>query len=69
MTRARAILFVALLAMLAGPATAAVRVLIVGGLGGDPGYEQKFQAQAKAVASAASRSGAATKDVVLITGE
>jgi Peptidase C13 family len=70
-TRARAILIAVSLAMsfLTQPALAAVRVLIVGGLGGEPGYEQKFQTQAKAVASAASRSGAATKDVVVITGE
>jgi hypothetical protein len=51
------------------PAWSAVRVLIVGGLGGEAGYEQKFQTQAKAVASAASRSGAALKDIVVITGE
>ncbi len=71
MTRARAILFVVSLAMscMTQPAQAAVRVLIISGLGGEPGYEQKFETQAKAVASAASRSGAATKDVVVITGE
>lgn len=69
MTRARAILLAVSLAFLSQPALSAVRVLIVGGLGGEPAYEQKFQAQAKAVASAASRSGAALKDVVVITGE
>jgi hypothetical protein len=51
------------------PAHPAVRVLIVSGLGGEPGYEEKFQNQAKAVAAAASRSGAAQQDVVLVTGE
>ena len=69
MTRARAILFVVSLALLSQPAYSAVRVLIISGLGGEPGYEQKFQTQAKAVAAAASRSGAALKDVVVITGE
>jgi hypothetical protein len=70
-TRARAILFAVSLAMsfMTQPALAAVHVLIVSGLGGEPGYEQKFQTQAKAAASAASRSGAATKDVVVVTGE
>lgn len=51
------------------PALSAVRVLVIGGLGGEASYEQKFQTQAKAVASAASRSGAALKDIVVITGE
>ncbi len=71
MTRARAILFAVSLALslMTQPAQSAVRVLIVSGLGGEEGYEQKFQTQAKAVASAASRSGAALKDVVVITGE
>lgn len=71
MTRARAVLFAVSLAMsfMTQPAQSAVRVLIIGGLGGEAGYEQKFQTQAKAVASAASRSGAALKDIVVITGE
>jgi len=52
-TRARAVLFAVALAMsfVTQPAWSAVRVLIVGGLGGEAGYEQKFQTQAKAVAS------------------
>ncbi len=68
-TRARAVLFAVSLAMsfVTQPAQSAVRVLIVSGLGGEQGYEQKFQTQAKAVASAASRSGAALKDIVVIT--
>ena len=71
MTRARAILFAVSLALSLGtqPALSAVRVLILSGLGGEPGYEQKFQTQAKAVASAASRSGAALKDIVTLSGE
>jgi hypothetical protein len=70
-TRARASLFAVALAMslVTVPAHSAVRVLIVSGLGGEASYEQKFTTQAKAVAAAASRSGAATKDVVVITGE
>ncbi len=71
MRRARANLFAICLVMsfTTLPAHSAVRVLIVSGLGGEPGYEQKFQTQAKAVATAASRSGAALKDVVVISGE
>lgn len=71
MTRARAVLFAVSLAMswMTQPAQSAVRVLIVSGLGGEPAYEQRFQNQAKAVATAASRSGAALKDIVVITGE
>jgi hypothetical protein len=57
------------MSFLTQPATAAVRVLIVSGLGGEQSYEQKFQNQAKAVAAAASRSGAALKDVVTISGD
>jgi hypothetical protein len=70
-TRGRAILFAVSLVLSFGaqPALSAVRVLIVSGLGGETGYEQKFQTQAKAVASAASRSGAALKDIVTISGE
>jgi hypothetical protein len=68
-TRTRAILFAVSLVVMSQPAWSAVRVLIVSGLGGDSGYEQKFETQAKAVASAASRSGAALKDVVVVTGE
>lgn len=55
--------------LLAGPARAAVRVLIVSGLGGEATYEQRFQKQASAVAAAASRTGAAQQDVVTLSGE
>ena len=51
------------------PAYSAVRVLIISGLGGEPDYEQKFQNQAKAAAAAASHTGAAQKDIVVLTGE
>ncbi len=71
MTLARAVLLtVALvLSFAAWPAHSAVRVLIVSGLGGEPDYEQKFQNQAKAAAAAASHTGAAQKDIVVLTGE
>ena len=50
------------------PATAALRVLVVSGLGGEPDYEKRFQEQADAVAKAAARSGAAKDNVVLLSG-
>jgi hypothetical protein len=70
-TLARAILLtVALvLSFAALPAHSAVRVLIVSGLGGQPEYEDKFQNQAKAAATAASHTGAAPADIVVLTGE
>jgi hypothetical protein len=55
--------------LLVGPAQAAVRVLILSGLGGEAAYEQRFQKQAAAVAAAASRTGAAQQDVVTLSGE
>jgi hypothetical protein len=57
------------LSFAAWPAHSAVRVLIVSGLGGEPDYEQKFQNQAKAAAAAAAHTGAAQKDIVVLTGE
>lgn len=71
MTPARALLFavVLVLSFVARPAHSAVRVLIVSGLGGEPDYDRKFEAQAKAAAAAAARTGAAAKDIVVITGE
>jgi hypothetical protein len=59
----------ALALVLAGQAHSAVRVFIVAGLGGEPSYEQRFQQQAAAVATAAGRTGAAQKDIVVMTGE
>jgi hypothetical protein len=55
--------------LLAGPAQAAVRVLIVSGLGGEASYEERFQNQANAVAAAAARTGASAQDVVVLSGE
>ena len=71
MTHARALMLtVALvLSLLTRPASAAVRALIISGLGGEPAYEQKFQQQAAAMAQAAGRAGAAQKDIVELTGE
>ena len=72
MTRFRALLLtLALVAPLAAavPAHAALRVLVVGGLGGEPDYEKRFEEQAEAVAAAAARSGAAKDNVVVLSGE
>ena len=71
MRPARALMLTVALApfLLAGPAHAAVRVLIVSGLGGEATYEQRFQKQANALASAASRIGVNAQDVVVLTGE
>jgi hypothetical protein len=55
--------------MVALPAQAALRVLIVSGLGGEPDYEKRFEQQADAIAKAAARSGAAQDNVVLLSGE
>jgi hypothetical protein len=70
-TPARALLLtVALvLSFVARPAHSAVRVLIVSGLGGEPEYEQKFESQARGAAAAASHTGAAPKDILVLTGE
>ena len=71
MTRARANLLTMafVLSLAAWPAQSAVRVLIVSGLGGEPDYEQKFENQAKGAAAAAAHTGAAQKDIVVLSGE
>jgi hypothetical protein len=56
-------------AMVAPAAHAALRVLIVSGLGGEPEYEKRFEQQADAIAKAAARSGAAKENVVVLSGE
>jgi hypothetical protein len=53
----------------AAPACAALRVLVVSGLGGEPDYEKRFEQQAQAVAHAAERSGAPKDNVVVLSGE
>ncbi len=63
-TLARAVMLTVALA-LSGQAHSAVRVFIVAGLGGEASCEQRFQQQATAVATAASRTGAAQKDIVV----
>jgi hypothetical protein len=57
------------LSVIARPASAAVRALIISGLGGEATYEQKFQQQAAAMAQAAGRAGAAPNDIVELTGD
>jgi hypothetical protein len=57
------------LSLLTWPAHSAVRVLIISGLGGEPTYEQRFQQQATALAEAATRSGAASSDVISLSGD
>jgi hypothetical protein len=55
--------------LVALPAHAALRVLVVSGLGGEPEYEKRFHQQADAVAKAAARSGAPKDNVVVLSGE
>lgn len=50
-------------------AAAATYTVVVAGLGGEPGYEQKFREQAAAVASAAEKAAGTTANVVSLTGD
>jgi hypothetical protein len=68
MSPVRALLLTVALAAIS-PAHAELRVFVASGLGGEPEYEQQFQEQAQAIALAAARSGAASDQVVLLTGE
>jgi hypothetical protein len=54
--------------VLAAPAHAEVYYLIVGGLGGEPGYEEQFAKDAEALAVVARRTTAASR-VTLLQGE
>jgi hypothetical protein len=63
---AAAALVVALLA--AAPAQAEIYYLIVGGLGGEPQYEEQFDKDAEALAAVARRTTAASR-VMLLKGE
>jgi hypothetical protein len=54
--------------VLAAPAHAEVYYLIVGGLGGEPGYEEQFAKDAEALAVVARRTTAASR-VTLLKGE
>jgi hypothetical protein len=63
----RAVSFILLL-LLASPASAALRVLVVSGLGGEPEYETRFVEQANAVARAAGKAAGAMSNVTLLTG-
>jgi hypothetical protein len=51
------------------PASAATYTLVVGGLGGEPGYEQKFREYAATVASAAQKAAGSTENVISLTGD
>jgi hypothetical protein len=69
MPRALMLTMALVLSVIAGPAPAAVRALIISGLGGEPAYEQKFQQQAAAMAQAAGRAGAAQEDILELMGD
>ncbi len=58
-----------LLAAWALPASAATYTVVIAGLGGEPGYEQKFREHAAAVASAAEKSAGSTANVVSLSGD
>jgi Peptidase C13 family len=64
---ARALLLT--LALAVPPAFAELRVFVVGGLGGEAEYEDRFEQQAAAIAQAATRAGAAQDNVVVLNGE
>lgn len=63
------LLTVALAVLTASPAQAALRVLVVSGLGGETEYERRFQQQAESVALAATKAGASPENVVMLSGE
>ena len=69
LARANLLTMALVLSLAAWPAHSAVRVLIVSGLGGEADYEQKFENQAKGAAAAAAHTGAAQKDIVVLSGE
>jgi hypothetical protein len=61
-----------LLTLALAPVSAAhaeLRVFVASGLGGEPEYEQRFAHQADAIAQAATRSGAAPENVLMLSGE
>lgn len=51
------------------PASAATYTFVVAGLGGEPGYEQKFREYAAAVTSAAEKAAGSTGNVISLTGD
>jgi hypothetical protein len=53
---------------LALPANAALRALVVSGLGGEPDYETRFVEQANGVARAAGKTAGSMANVTLLTG-
>lgn len=56
-------------ALQAGPASAELYYLIVGGLGGDPGYVERFAGDAAAMATAAERTLGSTDRVRVLVGD
>lgn len=60
--------FVALALLLAAPAWAEVRFIIVGGLGGGPRYEKQFREQAASLAEAARKTAGDDSRVSLLSG-
>jgi hypothetical protein len=64
----RVLLILALGLALASNANAALRVLVVSGLGGEPEYETRFAEQANGVARAAGKAAGAMANVTLLTG-
>ena len=60
---------VAALALQAGPASAELYYLIVGGLGGDPGYVERFAGDAASMASAAERTVGSSDRVRILVGD
>jgi hypothetical protein len=56
------------LALAACPAHAALRALVISGLGGEPEYETRFVEQANSVARAAGKAAGAMTNVTLLTG-
>lgn len=61
-------LMTALALALASPADAALRALVISGLGGEPEYETRFVEQANGIALAAGKAAGAMSNVTLLTG-
>jgi polyhydroxyalkanoate synthesis regulator phasin len=62
-------LFLAALALLSAPARAELYYLIVGGIGGDPGYAERFADDATAMAAAAERTAGSRDNIRVLSGD